>query len=459
MKESIKKILNFIYKHLFIITCITWIISIKVITYLNLTYQIYLNNFDLIYLIIIPIFIFTYIRNLIKEKDNITIIDLLIYSLIILCIISVKHALDIHIALSGNARGTGAYLLISWALMFLNIMHIKSDKKHKILLITTLIIGFIELIYAFLQIFTTTKYINYFIWSNMANALSINPNFFGAFMTFLTVFCITYYIFIDNKYHILGLIGSVLFTYGLVLSSSSAPFMSVGFVLIILLIYLIIKKPSKILRYILITFIVTTNFLLFNRYTMNYYHSKGLIMEEAYTIDNGLNQIKKYTTYLLNKIIPQNKNQIETGKIENIKDLANEGITNIGSGRIWLWNKSLPLLLKYPIYGCGPDNFELAIGQIDPNSRYVEAHNVYLNFAINNGIPSLLIYLCITCSILIMGIKSKKPITIILTFTALSYLVQAFFTISLMQVTTYFYIIAGILASTIIKEKKEISSK
>ena len=79
------------------------------------------------------------------------------------------------------------------------------------------------------------------------------------------------------------------------------------------------------------------------------------------------------------------------------------GLETKGSGRIYIWSRTLPLLKKYFFVGSGPDTFYRAFPQndyvgkemyADTSARMIEkAHNGYLMTAVQTGVVSLILLL------------------------------------------------------------------
>ncbi len=77
-----------------------------------------------------------------------------------------------------------------------------------------------------------------------------------------------------------------------------------------------------------------------------------------------------------------------------------EGKEKLGSGRGYIWSRTLPLIAQKPLLGYGPDNFLMAFPQHDMAAKtYVynnpfmitdKPHNIYLLYAVNSGIFALL---------------------------------------------------------------------
>ena len=90
------------------------------------------------------------------------------------------------------------------------------------------------------------------------------------------------------------------------------------------------------------------------------------------------------------------------GKYDTVSDVAHTGFAgmeHMASGRLYIWSRSLPLLKTYWLTGSGPDTFY----QIFPQNDYVgkaiftpsaltvveKPHSMYLQIALQNGLPSL----------------------------------------------------------------------
>lgn len=78
-------------------------------------------------------------------------------------------------------------------------------------------------------------------------------------------------------------------------------------------------------------------------------------------------------------------------------------LESLGSKRIFIWSRTLPLLPQRMLIGSGPDSFAVNYPQHDPlgrinngiDSRLIidKAHNMYLQYAINYGIPFVAAFL------------------------------------------------------------------
>ena len=129
-----------------------------------------------------------------------------------------------------------------------------------------------------------------------------------------------------------------------------------------------------------------------------------------------------------------------------ITTITEKSKEEIGNGRLLIWEKSLPLVKEYWLIGCGLDNFR----NVYPNSGgiiYDKAHNVYLQIAITNGIPALIIFLILLFIAFIKGIKIKNSFMTPIYIAFIGYSIQAFLNISVIDVAPYYYIILGLILS------------
>lgn len=75
---------------------------------------------------------------------------------------------------------------------------------------------------------------------------------------------------------------------------------------------------------------------------------------------------------------------------------------NIGSGRGYIWDKTIPILKAHPILGTGPDTYALYFPNTDylnlyhtgfSNEIITKPHSLYLQIATQTGVPSLIAFL------------------------------------------------------------------
>ena len=175
-----KKVLN-----IFTI-CILFLIQI--IEYMSFYMQKYglINDFtsinaSMVIWISIPFLILVYIKDIIDKKRKIDIYDYIFYVLVIIGIIVSIFSINPKISFLGvPIRREGFLSILGYYLLFINwkVNGTKDDINRYIKIF--IIIGILNSIYAFLQIYTPFNFIlRYTDDINMATGLCGNPNFFG----------------------------------------------------------------------------------------------------------------------------------------------------------------------------------------------------------------------------------------------------------------------------------------
>lgn len=151
-------------------------------------------------------------------------------------------------------------------------------------------------------------------------------------------------------------------------------------------------------------------------------------------------------------------------------DIAHPEITSffigkekLGSARGYIWSRSIPLVKNNLIIGSGPDTFPFQFPQNDyigkyyaydtPNMLVDKPHNLYLQFALNYGLVSLIGFLCIIFIYIIDCIRlyafknhyDHSKVVGIATFVGIiGYLFSGFFNDSLISVAPVFWIVLGV---------------
>lgn len=128
-----------------------------------------------------------------------------------------------------------------------------------------------------------------------------------------------------------------------------------------------------------------------------------------------------------------------------------------GSGRVYIWDKTLDLVKERPILGYGSDtliynfphyNIDTRSGMWDENTITDKPHNEFIGILYSFGIIGLIALIVLLSTVGIntfkMLIKKLWP-NFILAITALAYFAQAMFNDSLPATTAYAFIIIGML--------------
>ena len=145
------------------------------------------------------------------------------------------------------------------------------------------------------------------------------------------------------------------------------------------------------------------------------------------------------------------------GRYKTSKDEL-ENKDKAGSGRIIIWKGAFTIIKNRPLLGSGPDAFVYGVNTYDrdylvnvliPSLNAIpdKVHNEFLQIACTIGIPALIIYLFTIALILTNLIKKdihKNTLSFILLLCIISYLAQAFFNISVLDIAPLFWALLGI---------------
>lgn len=361
----------------------------------------------------LPVLVILYVIDMILNERKVTIIDILMYLLIALGIISTIFAVDMKTSIFGeHARDEGLLSLVSYYFIFLNVKNISNKKYKDIIIKTIIILGLVNLTYAILQVYTNASFIIRFQAPFKALGLCGHPNFFGSYMVTLAAFAFSMYMLErKNRYLVL----SMLFFMGICLCASTGPLLSFILMAIFFVIYYRKQIKWKSLLKIASLLVIIYFFV-------------------AYSV-----------TFVQNKLLNNNKIKSDYYVSSMVSDFSSK---NMGNGRVRIWEESLPLLKKYWPIGAGLDNFGKVYGVKD-GVYYDKAHNIYLQTAITNGIFALIIYLTVIGYIFFKGLKIKdtKYISLLMAFVA--YCIQAFANISVVEVAPTFFAITGLVLGKI----------
>lgn len=276
----------------------------------------------------------------------------------------------------------------------------------------------------------------YPIFNRSINSTFGNSNFFGSYISIvLPITMVLYILKGSKKSFILGLI----MFYNMISSGTRSAWVAFAVVVLIGIVYLI-KQKNKL--YVKRTIILSVCFILIFIFLFS-----------------GLGSVIKSRTKL-------KMDQMT----EDMLAMMEDGISGkMGSRRIAIWEMTVKLMIKNPIFGCGTDN--LAIGLVyDCSEEFFEfvaqkgtvvdkAHNEYLHIGATIGIPALIIYLIFIGMILIPQMRQmmKNKVALMISLIIISYLVQAFFNISTIGVAPLFWMILGLSDNEmIIKKLNEI---
>ncbi|MEA3422405.1 MAG: O-antigen ligase family protein, partial [Bacillota bacterium] len=138
-----------------------------------------------------------------------------------------------------------------------------------------------------------------------------------------------------------------------------------------------------------------------------------------------------------------------------------------GSGRGYIWSRSLPLIKDYMVIGAGPDVYAYVFPQEDligkmnyMSNAYIlvdKPHNTYLQIAINTGFASLIVFLSALGLFLITSIKFIKGRDNMLLagifYSVTAFIFTSFFNDSVVSIAPMFWLMFGLGANIVIDLK------
>ena len=403
---------EFIRKYLLLIIVV---LNILYITYLNIfaaynvlyyNRQAYFIIGELIFNLIISIILF------IRSKNKCSIINLLLLLITNFALISTIYAFIPKIALLGMPyRLEGLYAILNYLSIFYISSYLSKTNKRRIVNVI-IALGLFQAVYGYLQLL---KLSNIVIMPDSYHKIFGtlgNPNFFASYILLSLLFSIGLYIEDKDIYNkILYFIISIILVSVLIFSNCMSCMVGLAISLLLLLPYTIIKK--NILPYIIL--IVVSILLLFVYAKFN----NTRLLRDIYKTGNEVKEIS-------------------TGNYDS----------NYGTHRLGVWRKTMDIVPNNIIHGVGIDNFFYAFnGKPLVNGGYMfdKAHNEYLQILVTEGIFSLISYISLFIYIIIKGLKKSFNNKIYYLLPVIGYLVQAFFSISVIEVAPIFYLSLGLL--------------
>ncbi len=149
-----------------------------------------------------------------------------------------------------------------------------------------------------------------------------------------------------------------------------------------------------------------------------------------------------------------------------------ERATAAGSGRVYIWGKTLTLVKERPLFGYGMDtlmynfphyNIDARAGLVVESTITDKPHNLYVGWLYGGGIIGLLsVIVLIVLSLfkpLKVAFKNNSATIWILGIAWGSYLMQALFNDSLPGISAPMWVIAGILLAMTLKDKEQVDGR
>lgn len=364
--------------------------------------------------------------------------DLFIGLLLLFAILSLIFTKDMHQSLYGNKPSYREGILVFFSYYSVALFAsriIKTDYRKWILKIF-LILGIVETFVGILQfnglwpysaLFGDTVPIDEcaFGYPTWAFGFTENCNFFSALTVIFTGLGAGLFLISEGKKRLLYLALTSFCFYGVLTTYSRLGLLGIiGFICYLLLISLVayklkIKKKALSPKRILFLFGIYVVVLLIS----------CLISPEL------MNNFLKFKT-----------------------ELSNGGLSNLGSGRMFIWKEGLETVPHYWYIGTGLDNYVYSFFWDNPNydGFYQDkGHNEYIHILVTQGVFTLITWLSMIFYNLTTSTKrffysddTESKITFILIVMYGGYLCQALANSSVTNVAIYNWVITGLLLYT-----------
>ena len=253
----------------------------------------------------------------------------------------------------------------------------------------------------------------------------------------------------------------------MLMSLSTSGFVTVSILMLIIL-YIALKSENKakglILIVSLLVMIMPVFHILAEKNPRVWSESIGFILKENPYVEKSISAKEIYNFSFANKVYA-------TESALELPIIPESGIS-AGTGRTYIWGKTLELVQDRPLIGYGLDsilyNFPHynidARGSLRTENTIVDKpHNVYVGILYGTGLIGFLGFILIIVYTVLISLKElftkKVSITSVLIIAWFGYLVQAIFNDSLPSVTSIMWLLAGVLVSLIFLSKKDTVDK
>lgn len=358
-----------------------------------------------------------YIINILKNNKYIVFLFLYIMWCFISCFFSPNKFVSFF---GSDYLSEGFICYLAYIGIFLNGLIMKNKEMLKKILI------FFVISVSFISIVTLISYYFNFNFNFIRNFTSIfmNENHYAYYLNMGLICNVCIFLFCNKKnISILYLIFYIVNCHTLILNNTLGCFLAFICTLFLIFIYLLIIKKNIYKFIILIISLIILCFI-----------NKTIVFNNFSSLSNDISSIEN-----------------NISKSENI-----EKIYSTGTNRMGLWLVGIEFIKEKPIFGYGVDNLLDQYIRVNKTEITSRPHNEYIQIPASIGIPGLIFYLLFLGLLIfriIINIKKFSNFEISILFIIITYLVSAFFGVSIFYTTLYLYLFLGLLCSIAIKNK------
>lgn len=297
-----------------------------------------------------------------------------------------------------------------------------------------------------------------------------NPNYVSGFAAMLTIMYLSLSLFIKQWYHkVIFLVLSIISFIMMLTSMSQSGFLALAVSIFILVVYLIKHKNFKItlpiFALVIIFFIGSILFLSKENHrvwdeTFGLFKIENPFIEQS--IEEPVNKGNFTSAVSINLIKAVYAN--EHLKIE-LPVFPESGIS-AGSGRLYIWDRTIDLILQRPLLGHGMDTILYTFPQYEPEKQaglrtmttmVDKPHNIYLGIAYGSGVVALIAFLVGVIYLLLKSVihvwnkigNEKSIYVVAFILFIIAYLVQGLANDNIIGVLPLFWVIMGVMLSII----------
>lgn len=390
-------------------------------------------------------------------------VDCLLIILMILGIISTIFSKNVFNSFFGREyREEGLIILISYFAMFWAATLIENQVYKRNIILMFFVRGTVEAIIAILQVFNVipARAMGMFVtYQGISPGFAPHPNYYGTIACMLCALATGFFLFSKTKkQNTVFIILSSLFFAAVICSYARNAFLGVICGIVFCIVMELIRCGKKNLKNELIEFFkrLCVLFVCFATVFTVFYNTTDLIKNRIEMTKNDLSAV--LTVPGGNWGIMRLRAEEAVNKEDTDKGISDDA----GSGRIYIWKRGLKALKYYWLTGVGIDNYQIAthhpaLGEFE-NRKYdlPKAHNEYLHVAVTEGVFAALVNLAFLFAVFIILIKKwisadRSNSLFYLNFgfsiAFISYLAQAFFNSSIIDVAPFFWIICGLICT------------
>lgn len=341
--------------------------------------------------------VIAFIKGYVDKKKLIPVISF--GAMLLWGVVALLNSYDKNVSFYGfDGRGEGLLAIIFYFCFFVTASSISADKFRIRIFDAVIFMGIVNSLWAIPQIFVDSmpsKY-DYIVSAGDVNAcsgLSQSPLFFAMVLSLALVSALVGSILLEGrKRKIIYTVSAVLFSFVMIFTYSLISLVGIFIAVIAVTVTVFIKKSGKInlLKPVAVIVSAICGILLVN--------SGAVCENSSYSLHDGA--LMWFDSF----------NRIGSSGNFNVKDFDVENTAEVYS---YLNSKTLDIIKKYPLAGTGEENLvypqlHSSYEVFENSGTFDKNYNEYLYVTATRGIPSLIFFVAVLCSVLYIGFRKIK---------------------------------------------------